>query len=217
MATSQNQTPRSATTVQQSVPTGRQDVIQDRAPTKKTDDLFTQSPSSSTAGFFQTPPHVLNQFHDDAALQRALHLFLPTEVRTSIAPELSTFGDKVLSPRILSLVLDAERNLPYVKHWDSWGKRRDELVTSTGWQQLQRVGIEEGIVAIPYQNARAQYSRLHWTAKYHLWCGSSAWVNCPSLMVDGVASLFRKHLSDMTLPAEQRKVLGSAYERLTSP
>ncbi|KAF4554115.1 Hypothetical protein D9617_5g069910 [Elsinoe fawcettii] len=173
-------------------------------------------PSSSSSGFFQTPPHVQNQYTEDIALRRALDLFLPTQVRQQIHLELQTFGDRVLSPQVLSWVLDAERNLPYVKHFDTWGRRRDELITSQGWQNLQALGIAEGMVAIPYENRNAEYSRVHHFAKYIIWCGSAAWVNCPSLMVDGVAALFRKHLSSASLPADQRKVLRSAYERLTS-
>ncbi|KAI8680489.1 hypothetical protein NCS57_00330100 [Fusarium keratoplasticum] len=174
------------------------------------------APSSSTAGFFQTPPDVLNQFHDDAALGRALKLFLPKEVLDSVAPDLASFGAKVLSPQVLSWVLDAERNTPYVKALDSWGRRRDELITTEGWRNLQALGIAEGMVAIPYENQYAEYSRVYHFAKYALWCGSAAWVNCPSLMSDGVASLFRKHLTESDLPQDQRKVLQSAYERLTS-
>lgn len=71
-------------------------------------------------------------------------------------------------------------------------------------------------MAIGYENKDAQYSRVHQFLKYHLWCGSSAWVNCPSLMTDGVAALLRKHLSEKTLEARQRAVLRSAYERVTS-
>jgi Adaptive response protein AidB N-terminal domain len=158
------------TTVHRDIPVSRQDMIQDRAPTLKTDDLVTTKPSSSADGFFQTPPTVLNQYHDDAALQRGLKLFLPDEIRNAVGPELSSFGDKVLSRLILGWVLDAERNAPYVKTWNSWGKRRDELITSEGWQNLQRVGIEEGMVAIPYENRFGEYSRVYHFAKYALWC-----------------------------------------------
>ena len=174
------------------------------------------TPSSSTEGFFQTPPELLNQFHDDNALQRALDLFLPDQIRESIKLDMSSFGDKVLSPQVLSWVLDAERNTPYVKTFDSWGRRRDELITTEGWRQLQALGISEGMVSIPYENPYAEYSRVYHFAKYALWCGSAAWVNCPSLMVDGVASLFRKHLTESRLSPKQRVVLQSAYDRLTS-
>ncbi|PSK41797.1 Acyl-CoA dehydrogenase family member 11 [Elsinoe australis] len=173
-------------------------------------------PSSSSAGFFQKPPDVANQFHDDIAIQRGLGLFLPKHIREEISPELSAFGSKVLSPKVLSWVLDAERDPPYVKQFDTWGRRRDELITSEGWRNLQALGIAEGMVAIGYENDHAEYSRIHHFAKYALWCGSAAWVNCPSLMVDGVAALFRKHLSDPQLSLDERNILRSAYDRLTS-
>ena len=173
-------------------------------------------PSSSSNGFFQSPPQVLNQLYDDVALQRSLSLFLPSNIAQSITPELSAFGDKVLSKQVLHWVADAEKNPPYLRTWDTWGKRRDELVTSEGWRNLQDLGIAEGMVAIGYENTRAQYSRVHHFLKYHLWCGSSAWVNCPSLMTDGIAALLRKHLSEPSLLMQQRGVFQSAYERVTS-
>ncbi|TKA75778.1 hypothetical protein B0A55_04328 [Friedmanniomyces simplex] len=130
------------------------------------------SPSSSTEGFFQPPPNVQSQFDDDNALQRALKFFLPDRVREELIPELSTFSRLVLAPKITRWIDYAEKNPPYVKHWDSWGKRRDVLVTSEGWRNLQALGIQEGIVAIPYDNERGVFSRVHQFAKYHLWAGN---------------------------------------------
>ncbi|KAL6885688.1 acyl-CoA dehydrogenase/oxidase [Trichoderma evansii] len=173
-------------------------------------------PSSSTAGFFQTPPDVQNQFHDDTALNRALALFVPGNILERITPDLDEFGNKVLSPRVLGWVLDAERNTPYVKTFDSWGRRRDDLITTEGWRNLQALGQAEGMVAIPYENHYAEYSRVYHFAKYALWCGSAAWVNCPSLMSDGVAALLRRHLTESDMSEGQKKVLRSAYDRLIS-
>lgn len=198
-----------------SPPPQRQDLRQNRAPNEQTADLFSH-PSSSSSGFFQSPPRVLNQTYDDVALQRALGLFLPSSVRQEIIPELSAFGDKVLSKQVLHWVADAEKNPPYLRTWDTWGKRRDELITSEGWRNLQDLGIQEGMVAIGYENKYHEHSRVYHFAKYHLWCGSSAWVNCPSLMTDGAASLFRAHLSNPHLASPQRNVFQSAFSRLTS-
>lgn len=175
-----------------------------------------RTPSSSTDGFFQEPPPVQNQLHDDSALQRSLHLFLPDSVRRETHAELDAFGQKVLSKSLLDLVADAEKNLPYLKTWDSWGRRRDELITSEGWRKLSAIGIEEGMVAIGYENQYLQYSRPYQFCKYLMWTGSSAWVTCPSLMTDGVAALLRRHLSGDSLSASQRRALQSAYNRLTS-
>ncbi len=174
------------------------------------------TPSSSTEGFFQAAPYIQSQFDDDHALQRALKLFLPDRVREELIPELSSFSKLVLTPKVTTWINDAERNPPYLKSWDSWGRRRDVLVTSEGWRNLQALGIESGIVAIPYHCERGLYSRVHQFALYHLWAGSAAWVNCPSLMVNGVAALFRKHLSDPAVKGSEREVLRSAYEKLTS-
>jgi len=58
-------------------------------------------------------------------------------------------------------VADAEKNVPYLKTWDTFGKRKDELVTGEGWRKLQEIGIQEGMVAIPYENKNGPYSRVH--------------------------------------------------------
>lgn len=173
-------------------------------------------PSSSTDGFFQEPPPISNQLQDDIALQRALHLFLPDTVREQVTPEILAFGDRVITKPVFDLVADAEKNLPYLKTWDSWGRRRDELITSEGWRKLSAIGIQEGMVSIGYENRHLQFSRAYQFCKYLVWTGSSAWVTCPSLMTDGVAALLRKHLSDPSLADQTRKAVQSAYNRVTS-
>ena len=173
-------------------------------------------PSSSTEGFFQSPPIVQHQLEDDQALSRALSLLLPSEVRKSVQPELHSFADKVLSRPILDLVADAEKHPPYLKTWDSWGRRRDDLVTSEGWRRLSDIGIQEGMVSMGYENKYGSFSRIYHFAKFHLWAASAAWTTCPNQMTDGVAFLLRKHLSSPDLNSQTRKVLKSAYDRVTS-
>lgn len=46
--------------------------------------------------------------------------------------------------------------------------------------------------------------------------GARPSVNCPTLMTDGVASLFRKHLCNLDLSREKGIVLRSAYSKLVS-
>ncbi|KAI9821114.1 MAG: hypothetical protein M1827_003848 [Pycnora praestabilis] len=194
-------------------------------------------PSSSTAGFFQAPPKLENQFHEDTALRRVLAckiilrpqrtatwrlmaalraVYLPSDVQSSIKPDLSRFGEDVLSQKVLKWVADAEKNTPYLRTWDTWGRRKDELVTSEGWRKLQDMGISEGMVAIPYENHFAESSRVYQFAKYHIWTGSSAYVTCPTAMTDGAARLLSNHIALPGLPANTRPVLESAYRRLTS-
>jgi hypothetical protein len=87
-----------------------------------TSDVHHIAPSSSTAGFFQSPPQVLNQYEDDTALRRAMKLFLPHGVQEALQAYLSAFGERALTRQTLGWVLEAERNLPYVKSWDTWGQ-----------------------------------------------------------------------------------------------
>lgn len=172
--------------------------------------------ASSTEGFFQAIPQVGNQYGEDASLKHAVLQFMPQHIVDNISSDLSSFGSRVLGPEVLSLVKDAEYNPPRLETWDTFGQRKDELITSNGWQQLQAIGIREGIVAIPYEGIHKQYSRLYQFAKYHLWCGSNAIVTCPSAMTDGAAALLKSHLKDNKMNEDQSIALKSAYRRLTS-
>lgn len=128
----------------------------------------------------------------------------------------------MLQPDVLALVADAERNVPFVKTWDSFGHRQDALVTSAGWRQLTALGIREGIVAIAYENRYGASSRVYQFLKYLLWSPSSALVTCPSAMTDGAARLLARRLAaggdgnGNGDDDETRRVFQSAYERLTS-
>ena len=193
---------------EQARPKDRDNSTQDVKPPKE------PVPSSSTDGFFQDPPIILNQLDDDIALQRSLKLFLPNTLRDEVIPELEAFGQKVLSKAVMTLIADAEHNLPYLKTFSAWGKRQDELITSEGWRKLSAIGIEEGMVAIGHENEYGQYSRPWQFCKYLTFTGSSCWVTCPSLMTDGVASALRKQLCDENIQGQTRDVMLSAYNRL---
>jgi hypothetical protein len=71
-----------------------------------------------------------------------------------------------LSDEILSFLADAERHPPTLQTWDTFGKRQDKLLTSEGWRGLQRIGIKEGIVAIPYVSLYGPYNRVYQFIKY---------------------------------------------------
>ena len=178
-----------------------------------------QLTASSSTGFFQENPQVQSQYHEDASLKHAQALFLPAEIIASVQPELSAFSQRVLSPQVLHWLKDSEQNPPHLETWDTWGRRKDELITSNGWQQLQAMGIREGIVAIPYECRFKQYSRLYQFLKYQLWSASSGGVTCPSAMTDGAAALLQRHLAgkETQFPQSREEVImRSAYQRLTS-
>jgi alkylation response protein AidB-like acyl-CoA dehydrogenase len=133
-----------------------------------------------------------------------------------VSSDLAIFGDLVLSPRIISLVADAERQLPSISTHNTFGAPRTHLFTSRGWQELQDIGIQEGIVAIPFEAEYGHHSRMYQFVKYHLWSASSAYVTCPSAMADGAARLLSRHLADPKLPKDQQKIFGTAYRKLIS-
>ncbi|KAI9653405.1 MAG: hypothetical protein M1821_007070 [Bathelium mastoideum] len=173
-------------------------------------------PSSSDTGFFQEPPRIPNQFYDDRILQRVLKLYIPDKLIPSLTSDLSAFGDRVLEPQVFSWIADAERNTPYLRTWDVFGRRRDELVTSEGWRNLQALGIREGIVAIAYEQQWNSYARVYQMLKYHLWSASSAYVICPSAMTDGAARLLARNIARNGGDVKDREVLKRAYEHLVS-
>lgn len=143
-------------------------------------------------------------------------VFLPTTVQELIKPDLRRFGDLVITPKVRNWCADAERNLPYVRHYDTFGKRIDELITSSGWQELQRLGISEGMVAIGHDQTCGKHARIYQFIKYHIWAPWNAFVSCPSAMTDGGAQLLRLQLAKKDLDDERRAVFEDYYERLTS-
>ncbi|KAF2214095.1 hypothetical protein CERZMDRAFT_111041 [Cercospora zeae-maydis SCOH1-5] len=173
-------------------------------------------PSSGTAGFFQTPPALVSSFEDDATLQRVFQFYLPSSTQQKVAPDLDRFSKLVLSPQIRAWGADAERNTPYVKQYNDFGNRVDELVTSAGWQELQKLGITEGIVALGHDATYGRHARVHQFIKYHIWTPWNAGVTCPSAMTDGAARLLALQLQKSDLGHQERAVFEEAYRRLIS-
>ncbi|KAL2216596.1 acyl-CoA dehydrogenase/oxidase [Thermoascus aurantiacus ATCC 26904] len=171
-------------------------------------------PSSSTKGFFQSPPVIPPQYEEDSSLRRIISLHLPSPIPPSIDEDLSRFSRFVLSKPVLSYVADAERHPPSLQPLTTFGaeNKQNPLVTSEGWRALQDIGIKEGIVGLGYEDTKNRWnSRVYQFIKYHLWCGSSALVTCPSAMTDGAASLLGKHLND-----ENGAIFAEARRRLIS-
>ncbi|EQL02334.1 very-long-chain acyl-CoA dehydrogenase [Ophiocordyceps sinensis CO18] len=181
-----------------------------------------QSSSSADRGFFQKPPVLVNQFHDDVSYRRCFQLFLPADIRAKTEAEVASLGQAVLADDVFAWITDAERNKPYVKGngRDVFGRRAGELITPEGWRELQNFGISKGMVACGYDTPYGAFSRPLQFLRTHLWVASCANVGCPSAMQDGAASLLRKHLTTprhaSQLSQEQRRVLDDAYRRLTS-
>jgi len=138
--------------------------------------------------FFQEGPELQNQFNDDALLLSYLKRVLPEDMLKQITPDLERLGDRVVKD-IYDMGIDAELNEPYLKQFDVWGKKINEVVVSDGWQELEEVSAEEGLVAIGYERKYGDLSRVYQFAKLYLFTPSSAVFTCPLAMSDGAIRL----------------------------
>jgi putative acyl-CoA dehydrogenase len=138
--------------------------------------------------FVQPMPSLKNQFDDDELLKSFLKIKIPEEYQQEVFTNLSNFGQRVIED-ILLMAKDAEENPPQLVQFDCWGVRKDELKTSKGWKELDRVSAEEEIVRIGYDKKFANYSRMIQFSKLYLFHPSSAFYSCPLAMTDGAAKL----------------------------
>lgn len=145
--------------------------------------------------FFQTGPELKNTFDLDPVLQQLLKRKLPQDVLEEVYKDFHRFGERLTSD-VLAFSDDAEANPPKLVSHDPWGRRIDDIVTSNGWKQLDKVSAEEGIVATGYERKYGQYSRLIQFAKIFLYHPSSAYYTCPLAMTDGAAKLIEDYGDD---------------------
>lgn len=147
--------------------------------------------ATATTGFFQERPVFENQFSVDHTLNRVLEHFCPQFVAIRAFPELRQLGDDVIAPDVFEWMANAETNLPFIVHYDTWGRPLNKLVTCHGWKQLKSMAAAKGIIATAYdeRNLYGPYSRVISTAKAYLFDPSSALVSCPLAMTDGCARL----------------------------
>lgn len=136
--------------------------------------------------FFQEGPSLKNQYEADLLLRHYLRFRLPADIVSEIEPGLLSFGDRVVGD-VLAMANEAEGQPPRHVPFDPWGQRIDVIEVSHGWDKLNRVSAEEGLIALGYERSQGAYSRLHQLAKLYLFHPSSALFSCPLAMTDGAA------------------------------
>lgn len=136
--------------------------------------------------FFQDSPKLENQFLCDELLIGTLKRKMPKEVFDEIAPGLESLGARVVG-EMLPLAAEAERNIPTLRKYDPWGRQIDEVVVCQAWKDIERISVEEKIVATAYERKHGPFSRLHQIARLYLFAPSSAIGSCPLAMTDGAA------------------------------
>eukprot|EP01104_Vermistella_antarctica_P006383 TRINITY_DN1708_c0_g1_i2.p1 TRINITY_DN1708_c0_g1~~TRINITY_DN1708_c0_g1_i2.p1 ORF type:complete len:633 (-),score=101.40 TRINITY_DN1708_c0_g1_i2:2290-4188(-) len=166
--------------------------------------------TSNPATYVQDAPRLGNQFVEDAFLQECLARIVPSEVLGSWTESLNQIGSDAPT-KILDWGRDSERNPPTLERIDAWGKRRDTIRVASGWTDMQRYSSKHGLVALGYERASKEWSRMHQFIGVYLFSSSACVFDCPLAMTDGVASVIEKHPQFQT-----SEELGSVYEHLTT-
>ncbi|KAF3392087.1 hypothetical protein DPV78_010331 [Talaromyces pinophilus] len=162
-------------------------------------------------------PKLENPYTDDVAFARILEQYLPAEVKSRVDGEMSGLAQFAISKEAMGWVADTERSPPQVQHWDSWGEKKDELVTSQGWKNCWRWGKTERLAALPsLTNDYEGYARIIQVLKLHLFSPASATSNFHLILSDGVGTLLLAHLKDNKLDDATRALFQYAYDRLSS-
>ncbi|CAL4085180.1 unnamed protein product, partial [Meganyctiphanes norvegica] len=150
--------------------------------------LHIQFSHAKLGKFTQTPPYQENMFTNNAFLKSYLTSVLPPEVKSEIWNDLSRFGERAVT-EIHRLGRECELNPPFVRTFDAWGNRIDELVTCEAWKRLKDISAEEGIIATAYEGKYGEFDRLYQMVKVYLFGPVSGMVSCPLAMTDGAAKV----------------------------
>src|SRR5688572_23711866 len=110
--------------------------------------------------FFQDPPRLGNQYDDDALLRSYLAHRLPEEMRRQLEGEWRELGE-LAGGALYAFQLRDRLNEPELTQWDAWGRRVDRIEVSPLWREAEALAARRGLVAVAYEQAHGEYSRIH--------------------------------------------------------
>ncbi|UOF01251.1 acyl-CoA dehydrogenase family protein [Bdellovibrio reynosensis] len=145
--------------------------------------------------FYQEGPVLTNTFRSDETLQKVLKKLLPEEAQKTALSHLDHLGERAVTDMLI-WAQEAEANPPRHIPFDPWGRRIDEIATSNGWKELEKVAAEEGIVATAYDRKLGAFSRVYQMSLLYLYSPSSAIFSCPLAMTDGAARALELYAPD---------------------
>ncbi|MEO7803528.1 MAG: acyl-CoA dehydrogenase, partial [Actinomycetota bacterium] len=131
--------------------------------------------------FIQDAPRRTNRFRTDLALRHTIERLLPSDVFAAAEPLLDEMGERTVDELPL-LERAAELNPPRHVPYDPWGTRIDQIEVDPAWTRLIEIGIESGLVAIPYEMSFGQSSRVLQFGLQHIFMPVSAVADCPLSM-----------------------------------
>ncbi|EPS28110.1 hypothetical protein PDE_03056 [Penicillium oxalicum 114-2] len=156
-------------------------------------------PATVDSGYIMQPIPLENTYSTDTGLKRVLQWYLLTATFNSVEAEFSQLGAEAISEQVREWSADAERNQPYVKSHNVWGKRYDydRLVTTEGWKQLGRWGARRRVVSAGYDHTLGKDRRMVQYALNYLYSPSSGLYSCPISMSDGAAFILSSKIRDL--------------------
>lgn len=145
--------------------------------------------TTARAYFVQAPPRIGNVYLEDGFLRDTLARLVPPALLQRFEADLVQFGDRV-ALQIGPLGHASDRNPAKLESVDGWGTRVDRVLTSAAWDELQRIAVVEGLMAIGYEREHlGAYARVYQFAKLYLFSGAAAVADCPLAMTNGAAKL----------------------------
>ncbi|HXC52017.1 MAG TPA: acyl-CoA dehydrogenase family protein [Candidatus Limnocylindrales bacterium] len=164
--------------------------------------------------FTQSPPQLGNQYRDDQFLRDYLRRVLPEDVLRDVEPDLDEMGS-IGGGELYQLQLADRLNEPRLVQWDAWGNRIDRIELTPLWQKAAPIAASRGLIAIPYEQRHARFSRIHQFASVYLFHPSSDVYTCPLAMTDGAArtllSTGNKAIADRAVPRLTSRDPASAW------
>jgi alkylation response protein AidB-like acyl-CoA dehydrogenase len=141
--------------------------------------------------FVQEAPELGNRLVNDPALLGTLERLLSKEAWAQVKDDLMRFADRVGS-EFAAMQMQAEAHPPCHIPFDAWGRRVDRIDLSPAWLQLVREGLENGLVAVPYERPGPD-GRVLQAALVQLFQPACAMATCPMAMTDGAAQVLLAH------------------------
>jgi acyl-CoA dehydrogenase len=141
--------------------------------------------------FVQEAPRLGNRLTGDPAVGGALRRLLSPDAWSRARDELTGFAGRV-GGEFTALALEAEAHPPRHVPFDAWGRRVDRVEVSPAWLELVRIGLENGLVAAPYENPGPD-GRVLQAALIQLFQPAAAMSTCPMAMSDGAARVLLAH------------------------
>ncbi|KAJ5483988.1 hypothetical protein N7539_005784 [Penicillium diatomitis] len=140
-------------------------------------------PATADTGYITQPVPLENTYTTDPSLKRLLKWYIPATTLDAVESQFSQLGAEAISEQVREWSADAERNQPYVKSHNVWGKRYDfdRLVTAAGWKQLGKWGARRRIVSAGYDPSLGTDRR---TVQY-------------AFMTDGAAFILTSKINDL--------------------